>query len=252
MKIALTGSTGRVGSRLLPRLRELGHDVRPFAHRLADAGAVQEFVTDVDAVVHVAAALRTSTDHEGVNVHDTRRLAEASAKVPLFVHFSTNLVYPAGLGRPATEDDPASPAPAFGDYARTKALGEKAVLASREATILRLAFVYGDGDPHLKEAMNWASTWPGHQRLHMMHHADVAQAVAKVLDSGASGIFNVADDSPTTAVELHLLNGLTPSEAVQQEFDPWHGIVSTNRAQRELGFRPRYPSAWAAATAGVL
>ncbi|MDT7788682.1 MAG: hypothetical protein QOF58_7101 [Pseudonocardiales bacterium] len=252
MKIAMTGSTGRVGSRLLPRLQEQGHDVRAFAHRLANSEAVEELVNDVDAVVHVAAALRTSTDHEAVNVHGTRALAEASVKVPLFIHISTTLVYPGGLGRPATEDDPASPNPEFGEYARTKALGEQAVLDTREATVLRLAFVYGDGDPHLEEAMRWASQWPGHQRLHLVHHADVAQAIGKVLDSGASGIFNVADDSPATAVELHLLNGLTPSETVQQEFDPWHGIASTNRAQKDLGYRPRYPSAWAAATAGVL
>ncbi|MFI6097313.1 NAD-dependent epimerase/dehydratase family protein [Lentzea sp. NPDC051213] len=253
MKIAMTGSTGRVGSRLLPRLREQGHEVRAFAHRLADTEAVEELVTGVDAVVHLAAGLRTSTDHEGVNVHGTRALAEAAVKAPLFVHISTNLVYPGGLGRPAAEDDPAAPGPEFGEYARTKALGEQAVLEAREeATILRLAFVYGDGDPHLEESLRWASTWPGHQRLHMVHHEDVAQAITKVLDTGASGIFNIADDNPATAVELHLLNGLTPSEAVQQDFDPWQGIVSTNRAQKVLGFRPRYPSAWAAAAAGVL
>lgn len=252
MKIAMTGSTGRVGSRLLPRLHEQGHDVRTLKHRLSDTEAVEELVAGVDAVVHVAAALRTSTDFEGVNVHGTRSLAEASAKVPLFVHISTNLVYPGGLGRPATEDDPADPSPEFGEYPRTKALGEKAVQDTREAAILRLAFVYGEGDPHLGESLHWAAKWPGHQRLHMVHHEDVAQAVTKILGTGASGIFNVADDSPMTAVELHLLNGHTPSEAVQQEFDPWHGIVSTNRAQRELGFRPRYPSAWAASTAGVL
>ncbi|MCP2250001.1 hypothetical protein [Lentzea aerocolonigenes] len=50
----------------------------------------------------------------------------------------------------------------------------------------------------------------------------------------------------------HLLNGLTPRETVQQAFDPWHGIVSTTRAQQVLGFRPHYPSAWAAAVSGVL
>ena len=253
MKIAITGATGRVGSRLLPRLREQGHDVRPLTSRLADTDAVKKLVDGVDAVVHVAAALRTSTDFEGVNVHGTRALAEAAEKVPLFLHFSTNLVYPAGLGRPATEDDPADPVPDFGDYPRTKAEGERAVLDTREATILRLAFVYGDEDPHLAEALSRVSTWPGHHRFHLVHHADVAQAVTKVLDTGATGIFNIADDSPLTAVELHLLNGITPSEAVQQaQFDPWHAIVSTNRAQRELGFRPRYPSVWAAATAGVL
>jgi len=196
--------------------------------------------------------LRTSTDFEGVNVHGTRRLAELSEKVPSFVHISTNLVYPKGLGRPAVETDPTGPAEEFGDYPRTKALGEQAVLGAREAAVLRLAFVYGDGDPHLGESLRWASTWPGHQRLHLVHHEDVAQAVLKVLDGGASGIFNIADDSPLTAVELHLLNGLTPREAVQQDFDPWHGIVSTNHAQRVLGFRPRYPSAWVAEVSGAL
>ncbi|KOV80301.1 NAD(P)-dependent oxidoreductase [Nocardia sp. NRRL S-836] len=253
MRIAMTGTTGRVGSRLLPRLREAGHEVRVFTKRLADTEALEELVDGADAVVHVAAALRTSTDFEGVNVHGTRRLAEVSAGVPLFVHMSTNLVYPGGLLRPATEDDPAEPLPELGDYPRTKALGEQAVRDTREATVLRLAFVYGDGDPHLAESLRWAEHWPGHQRLHMVHHADVAQAVVRVLETGTTGTFNVADDSPTTAAELHLLNGITPSEAVQQaQFDPWHGIVSTVRAQRELGFRPRYPSAWAAATAGVL
>ncbi|MFJ8964812.1 NAD-dependent epimerase/dehydratase family protein [Lentzea sp. NPDC102401] len=252
MKIAMTGSTGRVGSRLLPRLREQDHDVRTLAGRLEDTDAVEELVDGVDAVVHVAAALRTSTDFEGVNVHGTRKLAELSEKVPLFVHISTNLVYPKGLGRPATETDPANPAEEFGDYPRTKALGEQAVLGAREATILRLAFVYGDGDPHLQESLRWAATWPGHQRLHLVHHEDVAQAVGKVLGTGESGIFNIADDNPVTAVELHLLNGLTPKEAVQQDFDPWHGIVSTNHAQRVLGFRPRYPSALAAAVSGSL
>ena len=252
MKIAMTGSTGRVGSRLLPRLREQDHDVRTLTHRLENTEAVEELVDGMDAVVHVAAALRTSTDFEGVNVHGTKKLAELSKDVPLFVHISTNLVYPKGLGRPATETDPANPDQEFGDYPRTKALGEQAVLGTREATILRLAFVYGEGDPHLAESMRWASAWAGHQRLHMVHHEDVAQAVLKALGTGETGIFNIADDSPVTAVELHRLNGLTPSEAVQPDFDPWHGIVSTDRAQRVLGFRPRYPSVLAAAVSGVL
>lgn len=252
MKIAMTGATGRVGSRLLPRLREQGHDVRALRARLEDTEAVREFVDGVDAVVHVAAALRTNPDFEGVNVHATRALAEAAKNVPLFVGFSTNLVYPGGLGRPATEDDPAAPAEDFGDYPRTKALGEQALRDTRDVTILRLAFVYGDGDPHLRESLRWTTTWAGHQRLHVVHHADVAQAVGKVLDTGATGTFNIADDSPVTAVELHQVNGLAPDEAAPPDFDPWQGIVSTVRAQRELGFRPRYPSVWAAAVAGVL
>ena len=34
--------------------------------------------------------------------------------------------------------------------------------------------------------------------------------------------------------------------------DPWHGVVSTVRIRDELGFRPLYPSVWAARDAGAL
>ncbi|TWP48321.1 NAD(P)-dependent oxidoreductase [Lentzea tibetensis] len=259
-RIALTGATGRVGSRLLPRLLARGYEVTALVRTgtvpgatvvngdLNDDNALKELVHGADAVLHLAAGLRTDTDHEATNVGGTRKLVEAAREVPRFVHVSTNLVYPEGLGRPSTEDDPAEPPVQWGEYARTKALGEKAT----NGTIVRLAFVYGDGDPHLREALRWASTWPAHHRLHLIHHADVAQALFLALDAPHTGIYNAADDSPMTAAELHQINGVPlPAEPTQHP-DPWHGIVSTNRIQRELGFRPRFPSAWSAYHAGAL
>jgi hypothetical protein len=43
--------------------------------------------------------------------------------------------------------------------------------------IIRLAFVYGEGDPHLQEGVQWLRNWNPMQKIHMVHHADVAQAI---------------------------------------------------------------------------
>jgi len=84
MKILLTGASGTLGSAVLPRLIEDGHDVRPMSRRprpgwatadLATGSGLAEAVRDVDAVVHLASSpTRTrETDVEG-----TRRLVAAA------------------------------------------------------------------------------------------------------------------------------------------------------------------------------
>ena len=120
--------------------------------------------------------------------------------------------------------------------------------------IVRFAFVYGEGDPHLAESLRWAGRWPGHQRLHLLHHADAAQAVGRVLLApGIDGrIYHAADESPVTAVELHALNGAPFPDRPAGDTDLWHGIVDTTRIRSELGFRPWYPSVWSARDAGAL
>jgi nucleoside-diphosphate-sugar epimerase len=281
MKLFVTGATGRVGSRMLPRLAAQGHDLRAVvrseeaAERVKAAGA-EPVLADLlepdgyraalagrDAVVHLAAVLR-STDADQIrlaNLEATRRLADAAldAGVGRLVFASTNLVYPSGLGRPATEDDEPAPPAAWGAYPVSKAEAERALLTLHRdhglgVRIVRFAFVYGEGDPHLAESLRWAGRWPGHQRLHLLHHADAAQAVARALHaSGVDGrVYNAADESPVTAVELHGLNGVPFPDRPVGEPDLWHGIVDTTRLRWELGFRPWYPSVWSARDAGAL
>jgi nucleoside-diphosphate-sugar epimerase len=281
MKLLLTGATGRVGSRMLPRLVAQGHDVRAVARsevaaeRTKAAGA-EPVLADLldpdgyraalrgrDAVVHLAAVLR-STDAAAIrqaNLKATLRLADAAleAGVGRFIFASTNLVCPGGLGRPASEDDEPAPLAAWGVYPVSKAEAERALLALHRdqglgVRIVRFAFVYGEGDPHLAESLRWAGQWPGHQRLHLLHHADAAQAVIRALHApGTDGrVYNAADESPVTAVELHVLNGVPFPDRSAGEADPWHGIVDTTRIRRELGFRPYYPSVWSARDAGAL
>jgi nucleoside-diphosphate-sugar epimerase len=281
MKLLLTGATGRVGSHLLPRLVAQGHDVwavargEAAAERVKAAGA-EPVLADLldpdgyraalggrDAVVHLAAVLR-STDTDEIrqaNLEATRRLAGTAldAGVGRFVFTSTTLVYPGGLGRPASEDDQPAPPATWGAYPASKAEAEQVLLGLHRdrglgLRIVRLAFVYGERDPHLAESLRWAGQWPGHQRLQLLHHADVAQAIGRALHTpGIDGrIYNAADESPVTAVELHALNGVPFPDRPQGEPDLWHGIVDTTRIRRELGFRPYHPSVWSARDAGAL
>jgi nucleoside-diphosphate-sugar epimerase len=276
----LTGATGRIGSRFVPRLLQQAGPVRIFARDesraeafreqgaqvvlgdLRDRGALDRAVEGVEAIVHLGAAFRGVDDEEAVAVNQTAAIelgrSALAAGVGRLVLASTNLVYGPGRGRPAREDDPPNPPHV---YPATKVAAEAALKALHRERglglrIVRLAFVYGEGDPHLAESLMWARDWPAHKRLHLVHHADVAQALIKALRAEGidGGTFNAADDAPVSAYELLQLN----AEPVPAGFadrpleDPWEGIVDTSRIRRELGFRPIYPSVYSAWDAGEL
>ena len=283
MTVLVTGATGRIGSRLVPRLLDHGETVRVLARDrvraepLADRGAevvegdlrhdgpLERALEGVDGIVHLAAAFRRVPDEEAVAVNRdaTRDLGRAcvTAGVERIVFASTNLVYGPGRGRPAREDDEPAPDGSWGIYPETKAAAERILQglhrdAGLDLRVLRLAFVYGDADPHLAELRPWARDWPAHKRFHLVHHADVAQAVTRALraDDLAGATFNVADDAPVSTVEVLELNGETvPADAASRSLDdPWEGIVDTTRARTELGIRPVHPSIYNARDAGAL
>ncbi|MGW1747808.1 NAD-dependent epimerase/dehydratase family protein [Streptomyces sp. NPDC002092] len=284
MLTLVTGTTGQVGRRFVPRLlaqtrgeervrvlvrdaargerfAELGAEV--VVGDLRDTEALAKAVAGVDAVVNVAAAFRGVPDEEAwaVNRDAAVELGRAAlaAGVQRFVQVSTGLVYGTGRGRPLTEEDESRPGGAmWGAYPESKAEAERALLAldGMDVRVGRLPFVYGEGDPHLAQSLRWARNWAATQRLQMGHHADVAQGLLRILHApGIAGrIYNIADDTPVTAVELHQLNGAEiPAELyTRTDPDPWLVITSTERIRRELGYRPLYPSVYAAREAGAL
>jgi nucleoside-diphosphate-sugar epimerase len=281
MTTLVTGATGRIGSRFVPRLLDHGEEVLVLARdaeraRLLgergarvlvgdlreDDGTLRRALEGVDAVVHLAAAFRGVEDEEAmaVNRDVTIRLARAALDdgVGRFVFTSTNLVYGPGRGRPAREDDEPTPA---GTYPESKVAAESALRELHESAglglrIVRFAFVYGEGDPHLAESLLWARSWPIHKRLHLVHHADIGQALLRMLRTDAvdGEIFNVADDAPVTTHELFELNAepVPPDAASRPLEDPWDGIIDTAKIRRRLGFRPIHPSVQSAKDAGTL
>lgn len=86
MDILVTGGTGRLGQRLVPRLREAGHEVRQMSRRGTGPGGVRgDLATGFDLRTALAGAevvVHTASDPRGdpwqVDVAGTRRLVEAA------------------------------------------------------------------------------------------------------------------------------------------------------------------------------
>lgn len=285
MLTLVTGTTGQVGRRFVPRLlaqaraeeqvrvlvrdaargerfAELGAEV--VVADLRDTESLGKAVAGVDAVVNVAASFRGVPDEEAWAVNRDAAVAlgraALAAGVRRFVQVSTAMVYGVGRGRPLVEEDESRPGGMmWGAYNESKIAAERELLAldGMDVRVGRLPFVYGEGDPHLANSLMWARNWAPAQRLQTGHHADVAQGLLRLLYApsvGALPVYNIADDAPVTALELHRLNGVeVPADMhTRTDPDPWFGIMSTERIKRELGYRPLYPSVWAARDAGAL
>ncbi|MGO1575860.1 NAD-dependent epimerase/dehydratase family protein [Agrococcus casei] len=173
MKILVTGASGLLGSSVARSLIVLGHEVTTLQRRASgipgardvqgsttDPAAVAEAMTGVAAVIHLAAKVSMAGDpreFERVNIGGTRNVLDAAqeAGVTRFVHISSPSVANAGsslIGAPA---EPATPASARGEYARTKGEGELLALAADSdefpVLVLRPHLMWGPGDTQLTE-----------------------------------------------------------------------------------------------------
>ncbi|MFB5763831.1 NAD-dependent epimerase/dehydratase family protein [Paenibacillus medicaginis] len=281
MNIFVTGATGKVGSRFVPRMLQRGYHVKvlvrdavkaDWLHQqgakvlegdLLQADNYVDALWGTDVVIHLAAQFRGVDEHTTKisNFDGSIALARAAlqADVPRFVFSSTNNVYGAGdHARPNREDDELRPA--YHPYPQSKADAEAALLQLHREQglglrIVRLPFVYGERDPHITEFLPFLRNWNPAKRMHMAHHADVAQALMLAASTpGIDGrIYNVADDAPIAVAELlQLHNSEVSSEALQQDFHPWDQVVDTTRIREELNYRPIYPSFYSARDAGAI
>ncbi|MFI5485933.1 NAD-dependent epimerase/dehydratase family protein [Micromonospora echinaurantiaca] len=278
--VLLTGATGRVGARFIPLLRARGLRLRLAVWNpaggpaggnrdlvvgdLTDPDTCRRAVEGMDAVVHIASAFTgiDAREADRLNHLATDRLAAAAlaAGARRFVQLSSYLIYRPTPGRATREDDPLRD-PAGAPFPAAKLGAERAVAGYFDTPlgvcVLRVAYTYGEGDPHLVDAFAWARRAPGKQRLHLVHHADVRQSVLHALAAGATGVFNIADDAPVTAAELAALAEQVrlphgeSADAPVLDTDQFGGEVDTSAARAGLGFTPAYPSIHVAAQAGA-
>jgi GDP-4-dehydro-6-deoxy-D-mannose reductase len=165
VKVLVTGADGFVGSWLIPRLLQDGHEVTAAVGRgteprfreavplveleLRDAASVSALTTDsVDAVVHLAGLASGADARQDpgvaweVNAAGTARLCESLAAQresdrcdPVVLLASTAEVYGQGVGVPRVETDPVAPC---SPYAASKLGAEVAALEVYRRTGLRV------------------------------------------------------------------------------------------------------------------
>lgn len=286
MKILVTGATGKVGSRLVPRLLAKGLDIRILVRDESKVQHLKELGDEVitgdvnnpetlpaalkgiDTIIHVAGYFRNMQDTEGImktNYNGTMSLADAAvgAGVKRFIFSSTSLVYGHDISHPADENDPcnAETAPA---YPASKLKAEKELLEMNAAgkldvRIVRFGFVYGDGDDHLPDYPSLFPFFKAHPgaRTHLLHHLDVAQAIFLLLNTeGINGeIFNLGDDAAVTYYEIAKVLGQQDTAfnySYHSPGNPFDSVMDTTKIRKVLGFRPLVPTLYQAIDMDIL
>jgi nucleoside-diphosphate-sugar epimerase len=251
--VLVTGGTGFLGRAVVGRLRDAGRDVRTLQRSGADgAGSVAGDVRDpeavaravrgVEAIVHAAGLAHvfgrpTEAPFDDVNARGTDVVARAAvvADVRRLVLISTVAVY--GDARPAHEDAAGRPA---GPYAASKAAAEARAIAALSGspvrlTVLRLATLYGDGDPgnvqrllRAIERGRFAWIGGGENAKTLLHVDDAARACVLALDGGGGAkveVYNVAAAPVTMRAVVEEL-----ARALERPVPSWHVPLGLARA----------------------
>ena len=271
MTILVTGATGLVGERLVPRLVKAGFACRLLLRTgkvcppgatavtgdILDPSTLSEAVRGVSAIVHLAAVFR-NPDTDLIwrsNLEGSRNLiaaVQADAPDARFIMASTSNVYNKNSTQPGRETDSVEPQQA---YPASKVAAEKLLRESGlNWSILRFPFVYGDGDGHLEMLPKHlvASGFHPANRMSTIHHRDIATAMGLALAGTFDRrIVNISDEAPTTVYELAGLVGEKMDPSAEAMQNPWYLHVDVSLA-RSLGFRPVVRTVYQAAQEGML
>lgn len=220
MRVAVIGGTGHVGTYLVPRLVELGHEVICVSRRKREPyqphaawGRVKQVTIDRKEAEASGTFGRHVADQGADVVIDMicfsldsgRQLVEALAgRVRHFLHCGTIWVHGHSALVPTTEERPRRP---FGEYGIAKAAIEDYLLgqARREgfpATVIHPGHIVGPGWPPINPAGNlnlhvFAALARGEEvvlpnlgmeTLHHVHADDVAQLFIKAIHCWSSSV----------------------------------------------------------------
>jgi nucleoside-diphosphate-sugar epimerase len=109
-------------------------------------------------------------------------------------------------------------------------------------------------DPHIDEAIPMLRRFPPAQRMSIGHHADVAQAVVRLLDtpSPAHRVYNVVDDeSPALATLFASVRAPPPDGTNAERARAFDALLDGRRVREDLGFKPIFPQLADAIAAGA-
>ena len=237
MKVAITGATGFVGSRLVERLQAQGHQPliltrnRAFADRAfptleivaytpTESGSWQQAIAGCDAVVHLAGepiAESRWTPERKQEILKSRQLstqkiveaiAQANPKPTVLVNASAIGYY--GTSETATFDESS---PAGDDFLAEvcqawEAEAQKVKDAGVRLVILRLGIVLGDGGALAKmtppfKVFAGGPIGTGRQWFSWIHRDDLVNLILEALSrKDIEGVFNATAPNPVRMTEL--------------------------------------------------
>jgi len=219
MRVAITGTTGRLGAALVKRLGAR-HEVISLPRAvcdLADSASLEGALKDLECEVFINPAAITNLEA----CEDDPRLAmrvnsAAPGKIAVWaaergvrmIHFSTDYVFAGDHMIPLSEGSAPRPVNAYG---RSKLAGEQAVLTHPGNLVIRTSWIFGPEKPSFvdqifNEALAGRTLAAIADKLSLpVLTTDLAKWTGSLLETKASGI-------------LHACN---PGEAVS-----WHGLAT--------------------------
>lgn len=249
MRVFLSGATGFVGSHIVERLVDAGHQpicmvrktsntalleslgVETVVGSLTDLERVAETLAEVDAVVHVAGVIkvRDTDDFYRMNGDASGELARlahaANPNLKRFIYMSSvSAQGPSAGDAPRALDE--APAP-VSHYGRSKLAGEVAVLEFADrmpVTIFRPPPVYGPRDYEMLAAFKMAKYGlaavygDGSGLLSLIYVEDLAGAVLSALEveHPSAAVFTIDDGA------VHTWESLTRDFGLAMDKSPKH------------------------------
>ncbi|PFM61527.1 dTDP-glucose 4,6-dehydratase [Bacillus cereus] len=274
MKIFVAGATGVIGRNLLPMLINERHTVYAMIRSDSQKESLKNLgvlpvIADVfnrkevfsvlketlpDVVIHQLTALSTWNleDNARIRIEGTRNLVDAAKNVGVkkIIAQSISWAYESG-DKLATETDPLdfyAPMPRQVTINGIAKL-EETVSELPEAVILRYGKLYGPGTWYAENGV-FANQVRNNEIIatdgmsSFIHVEDAARAAVLALD-WPSGIVNIVDDSPVTSKEwlpIYAAAIEAPEPKVQVWKNSWERGASNNKARKEYGWKPLFPS----------